>query len=317
MNHPDCFRLNPFVLSIASAFMLTQSPDALAACVTTGGTMDCEGTFARACSQSSQPDESTREMNERQERLGEFVIARGDASELLDPAEETFDQVAVLVDVAIEESLIESVGARRDDRLAALSSDGLDKGVRIVPLVRDDKFGWLILDQRFRLLDVGNLSCRENHAQGIAQGIDRHVQFCRQTSPRATDFLKAGFFWVPAECWWARTIVESMNKHSMSASPRKVVATRAQTPFSRQREKRTNVRCQCPNSGGRSRHGLPVRMIQRTASTKRRLSLAVQPGSLALPGNSSSMRSHWSSRNIFRSILPLPKSQDMTIFHSL
>lgn len=47
----------------------------------------------RACSQSSQPDESTREMNERQERLGEFVIARGDASELLDPAEETFDQV--------------------------------------------------------------------------------------------------------------------------------------------------------------------------------------------------------------------------------
>ena len=256
-------------------------------------------------------------MNERQERLGEFVIARGDASELLDPAEETFDQVAVLVDVAIEESLIESVGARRDDRLAALSSDGLDKGVRIVPLVRDDKFGWLILDQRFRLLDVGNLSCRENHAQGIAQGIDRHVQFCRQTSPRATDFLKAGFFWAPAECWWARTIVESMNKHSMSASPRKVVATRAQTPFSRQREKRTNVRCQCPNSGGRSRHGLPVRMIQRTASTKRRLSLAVQPGSLALPGNSSSMRSHWSSRNIFRSILPLPKSQDMTIFHSL
>ena len=116
---------------------------------------------ARACSQSSQPDESTREMNERQERLGEFVIARGDASELLDPAEETFDQVAVLVDVAIEESLIESVGARRDDRLAALSSDGLDKGVRIVPLVRDDKFGWLILDQRFRLIDVGNLSCRE------------------------------------------------------------------------------------------------------------------------------------------------------------
>ena len=60
-------------------------------------------------------------MNERQERLGEFVIASGDASEVLDTAEETFDQVAVLVDMAIEKSLIESVGARRDDRLAALS----------------------------------------------------------------------------------------------------------------------------------------------------------------------------------------------------
>jgi hypothetical protein len=29
------------------------------------------------------------------------------------------------------------------------------------------------------------------------------------------------------------------------------------------------------------------------------------------------MRSHWSSRNIFRSILTPPKSQDTTTFHSL
>ncbi len=59
----------------------------------------------------------------------------------------------------------------------------------------------------------------------------------------------------------------------------------------------------------RSRHGLPVRMIQRTASTKRRLSFAVQPGSPFLPGNSCSMRAHWSSRNIVRSILtPAQKS---------
>lgn len=158
-------------------------------------------------------------MNERQERLGEFVVARGDASELLDSAEETFDQVAVLVDMAIESSLIDSIGARRDDSLAALCSNGLDKGIRIVTLVRDDKFGRLILDQRFRPLDVGDLHCRENHAQGIAQGIDRHVQLGRQPAPRATDFLKAGFFWAPAECWWARTIVESMNMLHVGIAP--------------------------------------------------------------------------------------------------
>ena len=68
-------------------------------------------------------------MNERQERSGESVIARGDASELLDTAEETFDQVGVSVDMAIESPLIESVGARLDDRLAALSGDRLDKGI--------------------------------------------------------------------------------------------------------------------------------------------------------------------------------------------
>ena len=72
-----------------------------------------------------------------------------------------------------------------------------------------------------------------------------------------------------------------------------------------------------PNSGGRSRHGLPVRMIQSTASTKRRLSLAEQPGSLALPGNRCSIHAQGSSRSIFRFILALQKSQDMTIFRPL
>ena len=73
----------------------------------------------RVCSQLSQPDESTSEMNERQEGLGEFVVARGDASELLDATEETLDQVAALVEVSIERTWIEPIGTRRDNRLAA------------------------------------------------------------------------------------------------------------------------------------------------------------------------------------------------------
>ena len=49
--------------------------------------------IARGCSQSSQPDDSACEMNERQEGRGEFVVARGNASELLDATEETLDQI--------------------------------------------------------------------------------------------------------------------------------------------------------------------------------------------------------------------------------
>ena len=183
-------------------------------------------------------------MDKRQERFGEFVVARGDASELLDPAEKTFDEVAIFVDMVIEISRVESVRARWNDSLAALGHDSLNKRVRIVALVGDDKPGRLILDQYFCLLDVGHLSCRENHTQRIAQGIDRHMQLGGQSASRAADLLDARFFWAPAECWWARTIVESMNKCSMSASPRKAVATRSQTPFSRQRERRTKARCQ-------------------------------------------------------------------------
>lgn len=108
-------------------------------------------------------------------------------------------------------------------------------------------------------------------------------------------------------------MVKSMNRCSISASLRIAWTTRSNTPSSRQREKRTYVRCQCPNSAGRLCQELLVRMTQRTASTNRRLSLAVTPRSLALHGRSRSISSHWSSRNIFRSILTPPKSQDMTI----
>ncbi|MCX7157397.1 MAG: hypothetical protein NTW45_13260 [Rhodocyclales bacterium] len=41
-------------------------------------------------------------MNYRQEGRGEFVVARGDASELLGATEETLDQIAIFVEVPIE-----------------------------------------------------------------------------------------------------------------------------------------------------------------------------------------------------------------------
>ena len=58
--------------------------------------------LVRGCSQLSQPDDGASEMNERQEGLGEFVVARGDASELLDATEETLDQIAALAEMPIE-----------------------------------------------------------------------------------------------------------------------------------------------------------------------------------------------------------------------
>ena len=99
-------------------------------------------------SQSSQPEDSASQMNERQEGLCEFVVPGGDASELLDTAEETLDQMAALVDMPVERAWIESVGAWRDDRLAALLGNGCNEGIRVVALVGHDELGWLILDQR-------------------------------------------------------------------------------------------------------------------------------------------------------------------------
>ena len=140
-------------------------------------------------------------MNERQERLGEFVVARGDASELLDTTEETLDQISAFVDMPVERARVESVGARGNNHLTALCGNGLGEGIRIVALVGHDEFGGLILDQRGSLLDIGDLTCGKNDPQRIAQSIHGDMQLGSQSTPRPTDFLTARFFWAPAECW--------------------------------------------------------------------------------------------------------------------
>jgi hypothetical protein len=256
-------------------------------------------------------------MNERQERFGEFVVTRGDASEMLDPCKEALDQIASTVEMVIEFARSKAIGSGWNHRFGASRFDHGHEMVGVVAFVGYHSLARQILNQRRGTVDVGDLPGREDDAQRIAQRIDGDMQFGRQSAARAADILTACFFWAPAECWWARTIVESMNSCSMSASPPSTSATRSQTPLSRQRAKRMYVLCHLPNACGRSRHGLPVRRIQRTASTKSRLSFAVQPGSLALPGNRCSMRAHWSSRSIFRFILAPRKSQDMTTFGPL
>lgn len=155
---------------------------------------------ARVCSQSSQPDERTREMNERQERRSEFVVSRSDASELLETAEETLDQIPIPVEMSVERARIEAIGARRDNRLSALCFDDCHKRVGVVALVGDDITSRLVLDQRSGLVDVCDLSGRQNDAQRIAECIDGNMQLGGQSASRPADFLTAGFFWAPAEC---------------------------------------------------------------------------------------------------------------------
>ena len=58
---------------------------------------------------------------------------------------------------------------------------------------------------------------------------------------------------------------------------------------------RVYVVCQFPNSDGRSRQGVPVRATHRTAAKNHRLSAAVTPLSLALPGCIASILAHFLS----------------------
>ena len=242
-------------------------------------------------------------MQEGIESSRKFVVARGEATKLLEPMEESFNKIACLVSLPVIVTRSEAIASWRDDRLSAGGLNGGDEGVAVVALVRNDGIGRDGFHQGRSLVNVGPLTTGEDQSQRIAQGIHASVNLGRQTTPRAADRLIATvFFGAPAECWWARTTVESMNNSSRSASPWKASAMRDHTPPSSHRAKRTYTECQFPNSCGRSRHGLPTRAVYSTASTNSRLSAARPPLSVGLPGNKPSILAHCASLNIRRSI---------------
>ena len=133
-------------------------------------------------------------MNKRQERLGEFVVARGDASEMLEPCKEALDQIASAIEMPIELARCQAIGSGWNHRFCARRFDGGHEMVGIVALVGHHGLTGQIFDQCWGKVDIGNLPGREDDAQGIAQCVDGNVQFGRQSAARAADLLTARFF---------------------------------------------------------------------------------------------------------------------------
>src|SRR5271166_2150250 len=90
--------------------------------------------------------------------------------------------------------------------------------------------------------------------------------------------------------------------YSMSGSSETASNIRLKTSALTQCRNRLNTVFQGPNSAGRSRQGLPVRAIHKTASRNSRPSPPVRPGSVFLPRQCGSIVSHWASVKIKRSI---------------
>lgn len=139
-------------------------------------------------------------MNERQKGFGQLVVACSDAPEVFDASEESFDQIAVAVEMVIEVALSQAIGTGRDDGLRTSCPDHGNEVVGIVALVRNDSACRQVFDGLGGIIDIGNLARREDHPQRIAQGVDGDVQLGGQPAPRAADRLATGFFLAPAEC---------------------------------------------------------------------------------------------------------------------
>lgn len=199
-----------------------------------------------------------------------------------------------------------AVGLGRDHGLRARLFDHGDQRIGIESLVGDDRAGCHAFNQLAGLRQVVRLSGGQRPARQLPQPFDDAVNLGRQPAARATERLVAFFLGAPAACWWARTMVESRKTSSKSASIASSAKTRCQMPRSDQRANRLYALFQDPNDFGRSRQGAPVRATHSTASTNKRLFLAVTPQSLAFPDSIASMRRYWSSRSIKRGIFPAP-----------
>src|SRR6266446_10218271 len=99
----------------------------------------------------------------------------------------------------------------------------------------------------------------QEEGERIAQCVDHRMNFGAQSAFAAPDCLVfAVFFWAPALCWCARTIVLSIMAYSLSASAAKISKTFFHTPLLAQRENRVCILIGSPKRSGRSRHGMPA-----------------------------------------------------------
>ena len=111
--------------------------------------------------------------------------------------------------------------------------------IGIKGFVRQQSVGFHPRQQLVSAFQIMSLARRQQEGERIAQRVDQGMDFGAQSSFAAPDRLVfAGFFWAPALCWCARTIVLSIMAYSLSASAAKISNSFSHTPLLAQREKR-------------------------------------------------------------------------------
>jgi hypothetical protein len=241
-----------------------------------------------------------------------FVGAHGDAFELLELGEEVLDEMAPFVHFDVDRQLLGSTGMLRDDDLDAPLLEIVDDGVAVEGFVGDQGAEAQSVDQWRHADGVEPVTGQENKAHEIAERVGQRQDLGRQAALGAADGLALSPPFAPWPWRWTLTIVASTMAYSMSGSSEQASKSRRKTSALTQSRYRLKTVFHLPKKGGRSRHGLPVRTIQRTASTNRRLSLPLRPGSVGFPRQCGSILAHWASVSANRSIRSLNHTHSQT-----
>src|SRR5882757_9972058 len=232
-----------------------------------------------------------------------------DAFELLEPAEEVLDEMPPFVHLLVDGKRLGTARMLGDDGLGTAGVEIRDDDVAVERLVGDQRVEGQSFDERWHTHGVKALTREKHEAHQIAERVGERQDFGGHAAFRTTDRLILGPPFAPCPWRWTLTMVASTMAYSISGSSETASNSRFQTPAFAQSRKRVNALFQWPKAGGRSRQGLPVRAIHSTASTNRRLSWPLRPGSPRLPRQSDSISAHWASVKTNRSIHSLNHNQ--------
>jgi len=149
----------------------------------------------------SDPKPTGRQGDCRKEIPCELVVARGDASEMLEFVEEAFDQVTLSIELMVNGSLVFAVALGGDVRPRAVFGDQLEDGLGVISLVADGIVsGTQALEQCRDGRLVGRLPRRQQKSDRQATGIDDGMDLGAQSSTRTADGVIRAPFFPPAAC---------------------------------------------------------------------------------------------------------------------
>jgi hypothetical protein len=129
---------------------------------------------------------------------GQLLEAHGDATVALDALEEVLDEMAFLVEMAVEFPRLLSAGTGRNDGDATLRAGLFDDRVGVVALVGED-VGIMDAGEQPRGLGyVVDLPLGEVEMNRISEGVDTSVNLRGWSSSGVPDRLGSRFFRAPA-----------------------------------------------------------------------------------------------------------------------
>ena len=140
-------------------------------------------------------------MDESQEGGSELVIAGGDAPELLQPVEETFDVVALSIDAFLPAEALLPVGFFGNVGDRTLGSNMRTNAIGIVALIGDhDRALVESFEQRLGGGRVMVVARRNQERDRTALRIDAGMDFRREPAPASAHTTISTLFFTPEAC---------------------------------------------------------------------------------------------------------------------